>query len=346
MSIYSPIISIQCQNETFINNNELIKSNEVSNDNCQSNRKCTTSTKNANPEHKSSYHASGPCFTLKVAPKHKALIAFLFNLASRRTGEHYSAIDTGINSDPFSYKLHGVEDEVQLLLNDKWFRTGRTLSDYFSLLIPSIHKILKKISEGWVETQRPEWASKDLYFNNSKISGTYYVFLLQQIAINMGIDVNEGYFPGSNSINFDTWWHDGGWNLSDHIALKGRPDLVTRFIALLPHELSLSSGKEILKAEAVLNVSNSVFLDKAKLKVTSPEGSAALNVSSSVFVNTAKLTVTSGYRRMTFVQELNEQNQQNAASSAVDSLRSTLVEPNDTNSENQRPGAPGGPIFF
>jgi hypothetical protein len=298
------------------------------------------------PEYKSTYQASGPCFTLKVAPKHKALFAFLFNLASRRTGEHYSAIDTGIHSDPFSYKLQGVKDEVQLLLNDKWFRTGRTLSDYFSLLIPSIHEILKEISEGWVEAQRPEWASMDLYFNNSKISGTYYVFLLQQIAINMGIDVNDGYFPGLNSIDFDTWWHDGGWNLSDHIALKGRPDLVTRFIALLPRELSLSSGKDIPKAEAVLNVSNSVFLDKAELKVTNPEGVAALNVSNSVFLNTAKLTVTSGYRGMTFVQELNEQNQQNAPSLAVPSLRPTLVETNDTNSENQSAGAPGGPNFF
>ncbi len=59
----------------------------------------------------------------------------------------------------------------------------------------------------------------------------------------------------------------------------------------------------------------------------------------------AVLRVTSGYRGMTFVQELEEENQQNIAYGA-DASRSATQMSVDTDSSNaQRAGAPGGPSF-
>lgn len=75
-------------------------------------------------------------------------------------------------------------------------------------------------------------------------------------------------------------------------------------------------------------------------------GAAELNVSNTVFLDKVKLKVTNGYRGMTFAQELSEQNQKNAASTQLGSLiESPFVALFDTNSEHQKNGAPGGPCF-
>jgi hypothetical protein len=194
--------------------------------------------------------------------------------------------------------LEGAADEVKLIFNYKCFRDGSTLPNYFKKLMPAIKLLLKNISEGWVHGAKSSFENEANY-ENRNIYGTYYAFLLQQIAINLGFNVKNSNIPGINALYFSTWLPVDHWLLANHISLGGNSELIKKFFDALSSELKIAVD---------LNVPRNEILDK-EIIVHSNDGMAVVDVSNTHFAGSLTIKVSNMPRGTTFIQELTEKNQ-------------------------------------
>lgn len=246
------------------------------------------------------YEHGNPTMIIKVNPKDKALIAFVFHLASGMIEGHYNQIDIGIRSNSFTYELQGAADEVTCIFNYKCFRDGSTLPNYFEKLMTTINLLLKNISQGWVHGAK-SFFENEANYENHNIYGTYYVFLLQQIAINIGFNVKNSIIPEINALYFSTWLPIDHWSLAHHISLGGSSKVIEKFFDSLSSELKIAGDLSTPRNEG---------FDK-EIIVQSSDGRAVVDVSNSFFAGSLIIRVSNMPRGTTFIKELTEKNHRN-----------------------------------
>lgn len=243
---------------------------------------------------KPNYEGRDPTFTLKVDPDDKALLAFIFRLASGNVAGHYSHMDTGIKSSAFSYELQGKNDELKLIINYKWFEysKGCNLHDYITKLISAINQLTQEISTGW--TQKKNTSTGNAYYGNATIYGTYYEFLLVQIARHLN----------ANTLKFSTWLPHSCWTMAEEITVAGKNELVNRFIEDIAAEFANPISLEEKEQKAL---DSEIPFD---LKIH--EGGAQLTFSNTIVHQPIKISLTTSAKGVTFIHQLTSQNLQNA----------------------------------
>jgi hypothetical protein len=169
--------------------------------------------------------------TLSIDSKYKDVITFLFELSIVTLDRPYNTIKTDITSDLFTYRMSGDADKIRLLLpTDQFSRQGKTITDFLNNLRPSVLKLINKLSSGW--NYSSEGIINGKIYENSTISGTYYVFLLKSIIKVLNID----------GIYFSCWNHfRAGHDFADRIYLHVDEASIKKFISSIKTELSMRS---------------------------------------------------------------------------------------------------------
>lgn len=165
-----------------------------------------------------------------IDPKYKDIICFLLHMGKNTLESPYHEIQTDILYDgPFQYRLDGPQDKITLTAKEHFFRHNGNLKTFFSKLVPAINVLVKELSESWLEN--------DCGFENPAIWGTYYVFMMEQLAINLRFNTLE-----EKRLSFTTWLPNSqGRDLANKIYIYGNKDVCTKFINSICSELSLDS---------------------------------------------------------------------------------------------------------